>query len=129
MAYKTADLLKKAISVTKTKKLFFIEDIICYLPCSKQTFYDHKLDESDKLKELLAANKTTEKLKLRKKWGETSNATLQLALYKLLCTPEERRNIAMNYNEHTGKDGSSLFGEIDDETAKKIADKIAAANA
>ena len=114
MAYKTADLKKKAIKVIKEKSLIFIEEIISYLPCAKPTFYDHFPNESNDYKELFALlekNRDEIKSKLRIKWYNTDNATLQMALMRLVCTDTERRKLAINYTELTGKDGSSLIPE------------------
>ena len=124
MAYKTATLKKQAIKIAQEKEIYFLSDVIAKLPCSRQTFYDHKLDEFDKLEEILTQNKVDMKVKLRKKWGDSDNATLNIALYRLLCNDDERRKIAMKYNEHTGRDGESLFGNITDEKAKEIAESL-----
>ena len=125
MAYSKANLKKKAIEAIEEHNLVFIDEIIAYLPCSKATFYNHKLEQSDDLKAVLEDNREKMKVKLKQKWFKSKNATLQIALYKLLCSPEERRKISMNYNEHAGKDGTDLFNSISDEEAKKIAKKIA----
>lgn len=107
MAYKTAELHKKALKVIKEHNLIFIEDVVAYLPCSKPTFYAHSLNESDELKELLEQNKIRTKTELREKWYESSNATLQMALYKLLATQQEHRKLAMEYRDHTSR-GESI---------------------
>jgi hypothetical protein len=83
------------------KNLLFIEDIVAYLPCAKQTFYEYfKIDsnELDELKELLEKNRIDIKSSLRRKWHETENATLQMALYKLCSTNTEHRILNTNYN-------------------------------
>ncbi len=108
MAYKTKELEKKAIKAIKENKLIFIEEVVSYLPCSKPTFYEHKLNELDSIEALLNKNKDEMKATLRNKWYLSDNATLQITLYRLLCTDAERRKIAMNYNEHTGKDGKDF---------------------
>jgi len=102
MAYKTKDLLKKAIEVIQEKKLFFIEDVVTMLPCDKTTFYRHFRVESDDMqliKDELEKNRVAVKTSMRKKWFESNNPTLQIALMKLICTEEERRKISNNYLE------------------------------
>jgi len=99
MAYKTEDLKKKAIAAIKAHNLFFLEDVIAFLPCSSSTFYNLKLEKSENLKDLLEENRITVKLKLRKKWEGSDNATLQMALMKLICTDDERKRLAMEYKE------------------------------
>ena len=103
MAYKTADLEEKSIFVIQEKKLVFIDDIVSYLPCNRATFYNHKLDKIDTIKGALEFNKTEIKTGLRKKWLSSDNATLQIALMRLVCTDEERRKLAINYNEITSE--------------------------
>jgi len=103
------ELLKKAISLTKTKKLYFIEDIIALLPISKQTFYTWKFDQNDELKALLESNKVSTKLKLRKKWEDSNNATLMIALYKLIASDEERKVLADRIEADINHNGHSTF--------------------
>jgi hypothetical protein len=93
MAYKTAELEKQALKVIKEKNLYFIEDVVSYLPCGKTTFYERKLNEANSLKEALEENKINTKVGLRKKWYESDNATVQIALYKLISTDEENDRI------------------------------------
>ena len=124
MAYKTTDLKKKALEVIEKYKLIFIEEIVSYLPCNKNTFYNHKLHELNELKGLLQENKDKIKSALRSKWYKTDNATLQLALMRLICTDKERRKLAINYNEVTGKDGESLFKNMTEEDKQDIVKKI-----
>lgn len=106
MAYKTEDLFKTAMEQIKKNKLFFIEDIIAFLPCAKPTFYEHFPNESNYYKamfEELEKNRTELKVSMRSKWYKSENATLQITLMKLICTDDERKKMAMNYteNEHS----------------------------
>lgn len=112
MAYKTEDLLKTALEAIEKHKLFFIEDIIAFLPCSKPTFYEHFPNESDNYKRLfneLERNRTELKVSMRSKWYKSNAPALQMALMKLICNDDERRMLAMNYTDHTtnGKEISS----------------------
>lgn len=128
MAYTKAALKKQSLEAIEENNLLFIDEIIAYLPCSKATFYNHKLEQLEELKKILESNREKKKMKMKKKWYKSSNATLQIALFKLICTPEERRRIALNYNEHAGKGGTNLFGNVNEAEAKKIAQKIAQAD-
>jgi len=103
MAYETEDLKEKAIDAIKKHNLFFIEDVVAFLPCNTKTFYNHGLHELPELKELLENNRITVKLKLRKKWESSDNATLQMALMKLICTDDERKRLSMEYKEEEHK--------------------------
>ena len=104
MAYKTEDLFNKAIEQIKKHKLFFIEDIISFLPCRKSTFYEHFPNDSDlykKMFEELEKNRTELKVSMRSKWFRSEAPALQMALMKLICNDDERRKLAMNYTDHT----------------------------
>jgi len=98
MAYNTKELEKQALEAIEKYKLFFIEDIICYLPCSKPTFYEHKLNEIDSIKDALLKVKTEIKVSMRSKWYKSENATLQMGLMKLISTKEELMKLSMNHN-------------------------------
>jgi hypothetical protein len=102
MAYDKEKLYNQAIKAIEENNLFFIEDVIALLPCSKATFYDHfpsNSDELNTLKEMIEENKVSVKLKMRKKWLDSDNATLQMGLMKLITTDEERKRLATSYME------------------------------
>lgn len=107
MAYNTKDLYDKALLLIKKHKLFFINDIVQFLPCTRATFYEHFPAHSDKLntlKELLEANKIEVKAGLRAKMLKSRSSSDTIALYKLLATDEERRSLSQQYIDHTTKD-------------------------
>ena len=89
-------ILQKAIKVAKDKKLFFMHYVTAYLPISNSTFYEWKFDKSEELKDILEENTILKKTKMLTKWEDTNNATLQIALFKLLATDEEREILADN---------------------------------
>ena len=100
MAYDKGELLEQAKKAIIENSLHFIEDIVAALPCDKTTFYrQFKKDsnEYNELKELLTENKTNQKQKLRKKWSDSDNATLQLSLYKLIGTDEDRQKLSQTH--------------------------------
>lgn len=104
MAYKTEDLLKTALEAIEKHKLFFIEDIIAFLPCHKSTFYEHFPNESDNYKRMfdeLEKNRTELKVSMRSKWYKSNAPALQMALMKLIATPEELRKLSMNHTDLT----------------------------
>jgi hypothetical protein len=75
--------------------------------------------------EQLETNRTELKVSMRSKWYKSDNATLQMALMKLLCTPEERKILSMNYvekdvvsrNETSVIDLDALINYTDDDLA------------
>lgn len=102
MAYDREKLYTQAIKAIGDNNLFFIEDVITMLPCSKATFYEYYpagSDELNYLKEMIEKNKVAQKVKMRKKWGDSDNATLQMALMKLISTDDERKRLAVSYIE------------------------------
>ena len=102
MANNREKIFKKAIELIPKHHLFFIEDVISFLPITKATFYDYYKVDSDELnaiKELLDIEKVNMKVKLRAKMYNSKTDTATLALYKLICSDEERKKLAMTYNE------------------------------
>lgn len=110
MAYKTEDLYKKAIDLIEEHGLFFITDVISFLGISSQTFYVHFPEdskESKQIKDALDINKAVTKVKLRTKLHESNTPTGWLALYKLICTEDERKSLSMQFRDHT-TDGEKI---------------------
>ena len=104
--YKTEDLLKTAKEEIIKNRLIFIEDIIAFLPCHKSTFYEHFPNESDNYKtmfDMLETNRTTLKVSMRSKWYTSNAPALQMALMKLIATPEELRKLSMNVQSYEGQ--------------------------
>lgn len=91
MAYKTEDLEREALQAIKRHKLVFVTDVVQMLPCSEATFYNHKLDKLETIKNALNLNKIEDKVSLRKKFKQSDNPTLMLAYYKLIGTEDERQ--------------------------------------
>lgn len=92
MPYKTEELYERVMKLIDEKKLFFIDDCVAMLGIAKQTFYDHfnvGSDKMDAIKEKLSENRMNLKVSMRKKWFASDHPTLQLALYKIIGTPEE----------------------------------------
>ena len=103
MAYDRVKIYEQAQDLIKTKKLFFIEDVVCLLPISKKTFYEWFVIDSDEcntIKELLDKNKIEIKNGLRNKWYNGNNPLTQMALYKLIGTEEEYHRIASTKTEN-----------------------------
>jgi hypothetical protein len=109
MAYDKKKIFEQAKEVIVKHKLFFIEDIVAFLPISKPTFYEYfpiDSNEVNELKGLLETNRTELKVSMRSKWYKSNAPALQMALMKLIATPEELRKLSMNHTDITtnGKD-------------------------
>lgn len=123
MAYDLKEIEETAIKAIMEHNLFFMEDVIAYVPCGKVTFYEHKLNELNTIKELLEQNKINQKVKLRKFWGTDDSApVLQIALYKLIGTDDESDRI----NSQKIKTDQNIKHElpISDEEKTKIIDNL-----
>lgn len=100
MAYNRKKIFNQAKEVTVKNKLFFIEDIVSFLPCDKTTFYRFfpvDCNEYNDLKELLEQNRTELKVSMRSKWYKSNAPALQMALMKLIATPDELRKLSMHH--------------------------------
>jgi len=89
-------IFQKAIKAAKDKELIFLQDTFAFLPISSQTFYNWGFDKVDELKEVIENNKIAIKIKLRRKMYVSNNATLIIALYKLVANDREREILADN---------------------------------
>jgi DNA-binding transcriptional regulator YbjK len=106
MAYDKNKIFEQAKEVIIKNKLFFIEDIVAFLPIAKKTYYEYfpiDSNESNELKALLETNKTTLKVSMRSKWYTSNAPALQMALMKLISTPEELKKLSMQYVESENK--------------------------
>jgi hypothetical protein len=115
MAYDKKKIFEQAKEVTVKNKLFFIEDIVAFLPCDKTTFYrffEPDCNEYNELKALLETNRTTLKVSMRSKWYTSNAPALQMALMKLIATPEELRKLSMNH-QVTEEVEKPIFKNID----------------
>ena len=104
MAYDRKKIFEQAKEAITKHKLFFVEDIVAFLPISKKTFYEFfplESDESNNLKELLETNRTELKVSMRSKWYKSNSPALQMALMKLIANPEELKKLSMNYTDVT----------------------------
>lgn len=112
MAYDKKKIFEQAKEMIVKHKLFFTDDIIAFLPISRSTFYEWELDKSDELKGLLETNRTELKVSMRSKWYKSNAPALQMALMKLIASPEELRKLSMNHqvNEEAEK---PIFNQID----------------
>lgn len=104
MAHDRAKIFEQAKEVIVKHNLFFIEDIVAFIPCSKATFYDFyplDSDELNTLKALLDENKVRTKSAIRSKLFKSDKAAELLALYRLICTKEEHQLLNQQYVDHT----------------------------
>ena len=119
--YNTEELERKAIEAIKEHKLMFIAHTVAYLPCSKKTFYDHKLHESNAIKKAIEENRIGKKVELLNNWITKDAApVLQIAAMKLISDDEEahRLNGTKREIKHDTKQKSFKVEVIDHNTSK-----------
>ena len=100
MAYDKTKIFEQAKEMIVKNKLFFVDDIVSFLPCGKTTFYEFfppDSNEMNELKGLLEANRVELKVSMRSKWYKSNAPALQMALMKLIATPEELRKLSMTH--------------------------------
>jgi len=117
MAYDKTKIFEQAKEMIVKHKLFFVEDIVAFLPCDKTTFYSFfKVDsnELNELKGLLEQNRVTLKVSMRSKWYTSNAPALQMALMKLIATPEELKKLSMTFveSENTNRNENFDIGQL-----------------
>jgi hypothetical protein len=109
MAYDREEIYNTAIKAIEENNLYFLEDVIAYITCGRSWFYENfkdGMDKMDNIKEALEVNRVNTKVKMRKKWEDSENATLQIGLMKLISTDEEAHRLNGTKQEH------KLSGEV-----------------
>lgn len=92
-------LREKALKILEKKKdIYFFADLATELGYARQYLYEIGFcpDKDDILKQALDDNKKTIKRGLRNKWFKSDNATVQVALYKLLADEDELAKLNNN---------------------------------
>lgn len=111
MAYDKQKIFEQAKEMIVKHKLFFIDDIVAFLPIAKSTFYEWKLEQSEELKGLLEQNRIELKVSMRSKWYKSNAPALQMALMKLIATPEELKKLSMNHTDVTSN-GQTISQDV-----------------
>lgn len=90
--------------IEENKHVYFIADVITYLPCGTTTFYERFPEGSkgsEEIKELLKDNKVMTKVKLRGKLADGEKTSDAIALMKLIGDDHEKRALSATYIDHT----------------------------
>ena len=96
MEARKTEIYKQALEVAEQKKCFFIDQLVSFLPIARQTFYDYfpvGSDRMDTIKDALDKNKVEVKSAMYNKWFKSDNATLQIALMKIIASDEEAHRL------------------------------------
>jgi len=103
MAYNKQEMINQSLEAIKKFNLIFLDELFAYVPFSRATFYNYKLDILDNIKKAIEDNKIRIKGGLRKKWYDSDNFSSQLALYKLAGNDEERKKLSQSFIEIDGQ--------------------------
>jgi hypothetical protein len=102
MRYNKKKLYEQAIEAIEKNNLFFVDDIVAFLPCGKTWWYQNfpaDSEEMNNLKRLLDINKTKTKSAIRAKLFKSDKAGELLALYRLIADEDERQKLNQQYIE------------------------------
>lgn len=108
--YDKQKIYSQCLDVIKSEKLTFFSDLAEFVEPAISTLYEWELDKSEDIKRELAKNKVTAKRKMRNKWQDSDNATLQLAAYKLIADKDELESLTINKvdNRNTYPEGINV---------------------
>lgn len=127
MAYDKQEIYNQAMKAIKEHELFFMEDVSAYVPCSRSTFYSYYPDGSDELdtlKGILEENKIKKKTAIRAKLFKGEKAAELLALYRLICTDDERRALSMSYQKVESEVNTNQSVSLTDDQLDKVLEQI-----
>ena len=114
---------KGILEAIQKHPIFCFNDIFVYYDgCSRSTAYAHGLDKSDNIKEAIYKNRRKGVTSLKAKWLKSENATLQLAVMRMICDPEEHKTLNQNYTVNSFEFDKEKV-EIVDFSYKDLADE------
>ena len=111
--YDVKEIESLSIAAIKKHNLYFITDLIAYLPITKKTFYNYNLNESNEINAAIVENKIKTKVALRNKWFESDNPTLQISLMKLIADTDERKRLSTTYQDVVSTEITNDDDELD----------------
>lgn len=91
---KYTKLEKDCVYAIEKNGITFLDEIFAFLKIQPSEFFEYNLQDSTKIKDAIDINRAILKRDLRNKWLESTNATLNAALYKLICTEEEKKALS-----------------------------------
>lgn len=84
------ELIKSSVEAISEYNILFLPDLAAYLPISRTEFYNAELDIAPEVQAAIEKQRSLAKCALTQKWLKSDSPTLNIALYKLICTQEER---------------------------------------
>jgi len=110
MTYTKKQLEKMALEAIANNNITTITELSAFLPICRTTFYNKNLDKVQTIQDAITHERLCMKHKLKKKWFESDNASLQIALYKLMAEEDEwMRLTSQRHQVETPSTGSITF--------------------
>ncbi len=91
---KYKELVNACIEAINNNCILFIHDISAYVELTRTEFYELGLDREQEILDAIENSRSHAKRRLTEKWLKSDSPTLNIALYKLISTPEERLAIS-----------------------------------
>lgn len=85
---------KDCITAIEKNGITFLDEVFTFVKIQPSEFFEYNLQDSTKIKDAIDINRARLKRDLRAKWLDSTNATLNAALYKLVCTEEEKKALS-----------------------------------
>lgn len=89
MPYDTEELKQLALKIIPEQQCVTLEEVWLFLGITRGTAANHGLNEMHEIKEAVQREKIAVKNKLRRRWRDSDNATLQIAEFKLCSDDDE----------------------------------------
>ena len=108
MGYDKELVLNKALAAIKKHNLVFFDEIAQYVEPTRSCLYQWQFEKLDVIKEALEDNRIAHKSKMRNRWIQSDQPTLQVAAYKLMANDEEFERLTLqqiNSNNNTTLQG------------------------
>ena len=88
MALNKQEMIDKALAIIPQEECVTLEEVWLFLGITRTTAFNYELNKVDEIKEAVQNEKIKVKKKLRRRWRDSDNATLQIA--DLLGIPADR---------------------------------------
>lgn len=89
MALNKQEMIDKALAIIPQEECVTLEEVWLFLGITRTTAFNYELNKNDEIKEAVQKEKIKVKKKLRRRWRDSDNATLQIAEFKLCSDDEE----------------------------------------
>ena len=125
--YTDDEIFEWAKEAIAKNNLFTFEDVIAFLPCGSTRFYEAippGSERSETLKSMVTDNKIKTKSGIRAKLYKEKGTSL-IALYKMICTDDERKALSLTYQESKQEiNATHAVIVVRDEYEKEITEAI-----